>query len=112
MSTQKLPRDAQGYVKTFLPNQADEIHSFFERYGVVVVQDVLDATDIEHSIDAIWSSPELESRGVKRDDPETWDRCWPCDGKIERKGWIESWRIFDSAKSWPKLQQHRRFLGR
>lgn len=86
----QLPRDSENYVKAFDVSQMKEIEDFFDQHGLVVIKNVLNQREIQSSIDAIWNRPELESRGVRKNDPITWDRCWPKDGHIERKGWISS----------------------
>jgi hypothetical protein len=95
-----LPRDNEGYVQSYDPDDFDGILEALERYGVVVVHNVLNADAIQQSIDAIWSNPELESRGVVRENPQTWNNFWPRDGRIERKGWIESGDTMLCPCSW------------
>lgn len=77
-----------------------EIMKKLDEYGVVVIEQILNKSEIEKSIDAIWANDELESRGVKRNDQSTWGRCWPMDGKIERKGWIESNNTMFCPQAW------------
>lgn len=57
---------------------------FFEEYGFVVVRDVLDKAECEATIDDIWTyiafrkHPMFDDKHtIKRDDPNTWDNCWP-----------------------------------
>lgn len=85
-----LPRDSEGYVIAFNHNNTDDIISFLNKYGVVVVKNVLNRDEIASSIKAILLQEEFTSRGVKWSDKTTWDRCWPMDGKIEKKGWISN----------------------
>lgn len=95
-----LPRDSNGFIKTFTSNQELEIINFFDKYGVVVIENVLNEKEIQDSIDAIWDHQELVSRGVSRYDPQTWHHSWPMDGKIERKGWINSYDDVLCPRSW------------
>ena len=104
----QLPRDYQGYIESFNFYQTNEILNFFYKYGVVVIQNILDKTSIEQTINEIWNHDELISRGVRKNDKSTWDRNWPMDGKIERKGWINSYDDLFYPMSWinrfnPKL---------
>jgi hypothetical protein len=85
-----LPRDKDDFVKSFHYNETTNIVDFLDTYGVVVIHDILSLEEINHSIDEIWNHDELTSRGVSRYTQDTWGRCWPCDGKIEKKGWINS----------------------
>jgi hypothetical protein len=94
-----LPRDGDGFVKSFLHDEHEGIMNFFNEYGVVVVRDVLSKRDIEDSIDAIWNQDDLTSRNVDRNDPNTW-RYFPMDGKIEKKGWISSVDTLLCKQAW------------
>ena len=103
-----LPRDDKGYVKSFTYDQKNEILDFLNKYGVVVIREILTHDRVNETIDSIWNHDELTSRGVKKDDKGTWERCWPRDGKIERKGWISSYDDLKCVTSWknrfePKL---------
>ena len=98
----ELPRDPEQpqYIQSFTADDVKGIIEFVDQYGVVVIRDVIDQRAVEWSIDAIWNNEELTSRGVRRDDPSTWERCWPRDGLIERKGWIESQPTILSPAAW------------
>jgi len=103
-----LPIDKDGYVKSFTYDQREEIIDFLNEYGVVVVRDILSNDRINETINSIWNHDELTSRGVKRDDVGTWERCWPRNGQIERKGWICTYDDMKCITSWknrfePKL---------
>lgn len=50
----KLPLDSEGYVTAFEPSDAEGIKTFFDRYGVVVIQNVLNPDQCHASVDAIW----------------------------------------------------------
>lgn len=104
----QLPKDNQGYIKSFNFNQENEILDFFNKYGVVIIQNILDKQTIEKTIDEIWNHDELTSRGVRKNDKFTWERNWPMDSKIERKGWINTYDDLFYPMSWknrfnPKL---------
>ncbi len=46
--------------------------AFFDKYGIVVIRDVLSASECERTVDDMWDS--LASLGMHRDNPLTWDR--------------------------------------
>lgn len=57
------------------------IAATFQRYGVVVVRDVLDARECEATVDEIWKTLIEQSDGtLRRDDASTWDEAWPRQG--------------------------------
>ena len=95
-----IPKDKNGYVVSFAPNNINNIINFLDEYGVVVISDIIDNKEIEETIEGIWQHDELISRGVKRDDKDTWGRNWPQDGLIERKGWISSYDDMKCLQSW------------
>lgn len=43
----RLPKDKDGYTVSFRSNETNEIKEFFEKWGVVVVRDVIDQKRIE-----------------------------------------------------------------
>lgn len=48
---------------------------FYQQYGLVVFNGVINEKEIENSIDDLWKDMSEWNQGkVKRDDPETWDR--------------------------------------
>ena len=95
-----LPTDTNGFIQSFIWNDTNGISSFLDKYGVVVISDVLSQNEINLTIDAIWQHDELTSRGVNKYDPSTWERCWPRDGSIEKRGWISSYDDTICPVSW------------
>jgi hypothetical protein len=83
-----IPRDDNDLIKSFVYNDIDNIAIFLEEYGIVVINNILQPIQIKKSIDSIWNHDELITRGVDRDDIATWERNWPINGQIEKKGWI------------------------
>jgi hypothetical protein len=95
-----LPRDKDNFVQSFHHTETTDIVDFLDKYGVVVVDNILSFKEINQSIDAIWDHDELTSRGVSKYNIDTWGRCWPCDGKIEKRGWISSYDDVSCPVSW------------
>jgi len=103
----KLPIDSHGYIHTFSYQNTDSILKFFDTYGFVVISNVLDTSSVNETINEIWNHDELTSRGVFRHDTSTWERNWPIDSKIERKGWINSNDDLLYPMSWKNRFNHK-----
>eukprot|EP01004_Peranema_trichophorum_P004530 NODE_3447_length_1349_cov_23.266721_g3009_i0.p1 GENE.NODE_3447_length_1349_cov_23.266721_g3009_i0~~NODE_3447_length_1349_cov_23.266721_g3009_i0.p1 ORF type:complete len:386 (+),score=81.51 NODE_3447_length_1349_cov_23.266721_g3009_i0:57-1160(+) len=72
-----LPKDEQGYVKSFSLENLDEMKDFFNRYGVVVVSNVLSQEECKSTVDEIWSWLEKDY-SVERNNPKTYNNwSWP-----------------------------------
>jgi len=69
-----LPRDADGFVDTFSPEDTAGIRSFFDTYGVVVVRDVINNCACERSRTELWDLLEREVSSLDRNDARTWDK--------------------------------------
>lgn len=69
-----LPRDADGFVLSFPPDDARGIHTFFDAHGVVVVRGVIDLAACASSRTEVWDLLEREVSTVSRNDARTWDR--------------------------------------
>ncbi|CAF1037290.1 unnamed protein product [Rotaria sordida] len=73
-----LPTDDDGFIVAFNIDQHDEILTFFEKHGVVVVANVLTEQECERSVDDVWKFlQEMFNPNIDRDKPETWDSNWP-----------------------------------
>lgn len=84
----KAPVDAEGFVHAFYPPPAfgelpddpalapsqssgvEEIQSFFEEYGFVVIREAVPEQLLNNLIDDIWSTPHLQA--LDRNDPNSW----------------------------------------
>ncbi len=66
-------------LQTFKPEQRKEYKEFFEKYGFVVVEDVISPEDCKNSIEEIWEI--IQHEGALREDPKTWD-LWPPLGRL------------------------------
>lgn len=70
------PVDSEDFVLSFDLSQRDELKAFYQKYGFVVVKNVVDENQINKTAEEIWSCKDgtlWEPSGVKRDDPLTWD---------------------------------------
>eukprot|EP01117_Protostelium_nocturnum_P008659 TRINITY_DN3109_c0_g1_i5.p1 TRINITY_DN3109_c0_g1~~TRINITY_DN3109_c0_g1_i5.p1 ORF type:complete len:324 (-),score=118.90 TRINITY_DN3109_c0_g1_i5:56-934(-) len=80
----EAPRDSEGFVQSFSVDQTEEYLKFFEKYGFLVVNNVLNQEEIDQSLEEVWNTIEKTAWGwddkkfVKRDDPSTWENdLWP-----------------------------------
>jgi len=80
----QLPIDSEGYCKSFSLDEEQELLSFFDEFGFVVINNVLTKEEVEKTIIEIWDALEEHSWGweekdkVLRDDPRTWTNdFWP-----------------------------------
>eukprot|EP00026_Physarum_polycephalum_P010707 Phypoly_transcript_10881.p1 GENE.Phypoly_transcript_10881~~Phypoly_transcript_10881.p1 ORF type:complete len:355 (-),score=70.03 Phypoly_transcript_10881:129-1193(-) len=78
-----VPRDPEGFTVAFDVTQEAEIQDFFNKFGFVVVRDVLTQEDCKNTLDEIYSILENGTQ-FKRGDVGTWSN-WPADS-IERYG--------------------------
>jgi hypothetical protein len=73
-----LPIDSDGFIVAFNVEQQEEMLTFFEKHGVVVVANVLTEQECEHSVDDVWTFlQEMYNPNIQRDKPETWNSKWP-----------------------------------
>lgn len=84
-----LPKDEQNFVQSFTINQKEEIRQFFNQYGFVVVNNILDDSEVEATVNEIWAEVIQLSSCIKqsvhnplvvRYDPSTWKKTWPSRG--------------------------------
>jgi len=74
-----LPYDDEGYCQAFSLDQEEEYMAFFEKYGVVVIKDLLMEEECAKSECECWDFIERHSHDmfkVDRNDPGTWE-YWP-----------------------------------
>ncbi|PRP81536.1 hypothetical protein PROFUN_10898 [Planoprotostelium fungivorum] len=77
------PKDEEGFVQSFNIDQEAEYMAFFDKYGFVVVNGILNQEDIAASVEEVWNQIEsqtwgFENKKVDRNDPNTWgDDLWP-----------------------------------
>jgi hypothetical protein len=73
-----LPVDSDGFIISFNVEQQEEILTFFEKHGVVVVSNVLTDEQCQRSVDEVWLFlKEMCKQNIERDKPETWNSGWP-----------------------------------
>lgn len=73
-----LPLDSDGFIVGLSIDQSEEILTFFEKHGVVVVSNVLTNEQCERSVDEVWQFlQEMFNKNIDRNQPETWTSHWP-----------------------------------
>ena len=89
----KLPKDNDGYVKSFevILNSDDEkameqnkrdIQDFFNKYGVVVIRNVLSRAEAGLSCKELFDFVESSFEGLDRNDPNTWHKVSKSSAKL------------------------------
>ena len=69
-----LPVDEDGYVEGFEYNDEKGLSEFFDKYGVVVIKNLLTPDEIERTQNEIYDYVELYyNPDFKRNDPNTWN---------------------------------------
>jgi len=56
--TISIPKDSEGFVQSFAFDDFAGIQAFFDTYGFVVVNNILDKQAVEYTIEEIWSEIE------------------------------------------------------
>ncbi|CAF0719458.1 unnamed protein product [Adineta steineri] len=78
-----LPLDSDGFIISFNVEQQEEILTFFEKHGVVVVSNVLTDEQCQRSVDEVWLFlQEMYNQNIDRNKPETWSFGWPSFSKM------------------------------
>lgn len=73
-----LPVDSDGFITSFNVDQHEEILSFFEKHGVVVVANVITEPECGRSVDDVWTFLQnMYNPKIQRDQPDTWGTGWP-----------------------------------
>lgn len=72
-----IPRDSEGYVKSFLIDdlnsiEAKEARAFFEEYGFVVIANVFTSVQCKETISDIWNVIESRVNDKVRNDETLW----------------------------------------
>jgi len=78
-----LPLDDEGFVQAFDVEDGEGMQVFFDDYGFVVVNGVLNEDERVATISDIWSIIEGFCGGkfnISRDDPSSWQKRWPGGG--------------------------------
>jgi hypothetical protein len=71
--------DSDGYTKSFSIEETTALVDFFREYGFVVTRNVVDSeSQIEETIDEIWSILRVLNPKIDKNDSSTWDNeYWP-----------------------------------
>lgn len=77
-----MPNENENGVKSFSIHETEEMIQFFDQYGFVVVDNILDSQECDRSMDEVWDYIEQRARctgkAINRDNPNTWvDSNWP-----------------------------------
>lgn len=65
------PRDEEDYTTSFPMEDVEGIHAFFDKYGFVVIRDILTPEEAAVGLDSIWRTIEKPGK-LERDKPDTW----------------------------------------
>ncbi|CAF3887190.1 unnamed protein product [Rotaria sp. Silwood2] len=82
--------DSNGYTKSFSFEETSELLKFFEEYGFVVVRNIIESkSQIEETIDEIWSLLGVLNPKIDKNDSSTWDnKYWPIQLGLKDGGFI------------------------
>ena len=50
----EIPKDKEGYCKSFSVNQEEEYRQFLDEYGFVVVDNVLSPEEVDETVKSVW----------------------------------------------------------
>ena len=76
----KIEAESDGYIKSFTVKDYKEYKAFFDKYGFVVIRDVISKDACEASIDEVWQSLKEKDPAIDRNNPQTWtEQHWPRD---------------------------------
>eukprot|EP01121_Diplochlamys_sp_Union-15-3_P020397 TRINITY_DN7951_c0_g1_i1.p1 TRINITY_DN7951_c0_g1~~TRINITY_DN7951_c0_g1_i1.p1 ORF type:complete len:304 (-),score=47.28 TRINITY_DN7951_c0_g1_i1:288-1145(-) len=90
----KISVDSEGYLQSFNLSQEAEFKKFFDDYGFVIVNGILNPKECEETIDDIWSVIGEYVEGIDRNDPTTWtEQKWKRTG-IYKEGLVGGGSLF------------------
>jgi hypothetical protein len=69
-----VPLEVDGFCISFLANESQQVHDFFNEYGFVVLRNVLTQEQCDATLDEFWE--QHRAAGVDKDLPETWNHLW------------------------------------
>jgi hypothetical protein len=62
----ELPLDSDSFVQSFDLSQVDEFLEFYERYGFVILRDILNKEEIDASVEEIWDELTRGEHGTRK----------------------------------------------
>jgi hypothetical protein len=98
----ELNVEPDGYMKSFTVDEKEDYKTFFDKYGFVVIRDIISSTECDISCDEVWASLKEKEPNIDRNDPKTWsEKYWPKD-ICRRGGFINK---FPYWKRLPNLKE-------
>jgi len=99
--------DSEGFAISFDCSQENEYLNFWKENGFVVIHKALNQTEVQSTIDEIWTDKTLlgKSGKIDRNDPETWSNAlWPTEFGIAERGFLTFDSDYQSHQSWLNRQ--------
>jgi len=69
----KVPVDSEGYLQSFDLKESKEIKEFFDKFGFIIINNILTPDECKETIDDIWNWIEDKCSSIKRKDVSTWE---------------------------------------
>ncbi|CAF0728421.1 unnamed protein product [Adineta steineri] len=98
--------DSDGYTKSFSIEEIADLSDFFEKYGFVVVRNMIDSeAQIDDTIDEIWSLLRVLNPKIDKNDSSTWDnKYWPIYMGLKDGGFISHMADVATKMCWENRQ--------
>ncbi|CAF1284528.1 unnamed protein product [Rotaria magnacalcarata] len=98
--------DSNGYTQSFSIEETAELLQFFEEYGFVVVRNIIESeSQIEETIDEIWSLLRVLNPKIDKYDSSTWDnKYWPIQMGLKDGGFISHMADVATKMCWENRQ--------
>eukprot|EP01112_Ceratiomyxa_fruticulosa_P006616 TRINITY_DN1744_c0_g1_i3.p1 TRINITY_DN1744_c0_g1~~TRINITY_DN1744_c0_g1_i3.p1 ORF type:complete len:433 (+),score=84.78 TRINITY_DN1744_c0_g1_i3:217-1515(+) len=68
----QIPLDEEGFAVSFSVDQLDEMKDFFERYGIVIVRNVITNEEADTTVNEAWEILQSQISSLDREKPSTW----------------------------------------
>jgi len=68
----EVPRDKDGFIQSFTIDDEENYLQFFNKFGFVVIDNVLEKNEIDTTILEVWETLEKAEKIVNRNDSNTW----------------------------------------
>ncbi|UJR29326.1 hypothetical protein I4U23_010538 [Adineta vaga] len=104
-STTAFP-DSDGFTKSFSIEQTTEFVDFFQKYGFVVIRDIIDSKlQIEDTINEIWDLLRVLNPKINKNDSSTWENTyWPIQMGLKDGGFISHMSDVATKMCWQNRQ--------